>query len=53
MASIYLSKELREVLEFNDVDPDNDYAPAYNGESAGLDLYNTLDEKLYFVISLN
>ncbi len=43
MARIYLSKELRDVLIFNDLDPDNDYAPAYNGESAGLDLYNCGD----------
>ena len=43
MVSIYLTKSLREVLEFNNIDPDTDYAPAYNGESAGLDLYNCGD----------
>jgi len=58
MASIYLSEELRDVLAFNNVHPDKDYIPAYNGESAGLDLYNcgdtiTIESASYRNISID
>ena len=39
MTKICVSKDLKNILRHNDIDV-KDYAPAYNGESAGLDLYN-------------
>lgn len=39
MIDICLSKNLLEVLDFHNIEKEN-YVPAYNGESAGLDLYN-------------
>lgn len=39
MIEICLSKNLVEVLNLRDIKKE-DYIPAYNGESAGLDLYN-------------
>jgi deoxyuridine 5'-triphosphate nucleotidohydrolase len=41
MVNIYCNKELEKTLFNNDV---NEYAPAYNSESAGLDLYNASDD---------
>ncbi|MBT4935148.1 hypothetical protein HON15_00065 [Candidatus Woesearchaeota archaeon] len=38
MIKIYCNEKLDEVLDDNDVE---DYVPAYGGESAGLDLYNS------------
>ena len=38
MIKIYCNERLDEVLDDNDVE---DYVPAYGGESAGLDLYNS------------
>ena len=38
MIKIYCNEKLDEVLDNNDVE---DYVPAYGGESAGLDLYNS------------
>ena len=40
MVKICLSSDLQNVLSANNVDPQNEYIPAYGGESAGLDLYN-------------
>ena len=40
MIGIFLNEDLRNVLKSNNVNPEIDYIPAYNGESAGLDLYN-------------
>ena len=39
MINIFVNKNLKEVLEENNIDV-KDYVPAYNGESAGLDLFN-------------
>lgn len=39
---MYLSQSLTDVLRENGID-EKDYAPAYGGESAGLDLYSTKD----------
>lgn len=39
MTKILVTEKLKEVLFNNNIDV-KDYAPAYNGESAGLDLYN-------------
>jgi|13_taG_2_1085334.scaffolds.fasta_scaffold00007_84 dUTPase len=39
MISIFLSDELKDVLKENNISVHN-YIPAYNGESAGLDLFN-------------
>ena len=41
MIKINLNENLREVLTQFDINPDTDYTPAYGGESAGLDLYNS------------
>ena len=41
MINAYLTSELRKILKDNNINPNEDYVPAYNGESAGLDLYNT------------
>ena len=38
MIKIYCNEKLDEVLDDNDIE---DYVPAYGGESAGLDLYNS------------
>lgn len=38
MVKIFLSDELKKVLNENNISV-NDYVPAYNGESAGLDLF--------------
>ena len=46
MVKIFLNKELKDILKNKNISV-NDYIPAYNGESAGLDLYNTLDETIY------
>ena len=43
MINICLNDNLRFALQFNNVDV-KDYTPAYNGESAGLDLYNAGDK---------
>lgn len=40
MINICLMEKLKLALEFNKIDV-NDYIPAYNGESAGLDLFNS------------
>tara|TARA_S200000501_G_C20613368_1_gene651318 strand:+ start:171 stop:668 length:498 start_codon:yes stop_codon:yes gene_type:complete len=40
MVKISVNDSLKDVLNANNVDVKN-YIPAYNGESAGLDLYNT------------
>lgn len=40
MINICLDEKLREILNENNIDI-KDYIPAYNGESAGLDLYNS------------
>ena len=40
MINIYCNKDLEKTLFNNDI---KEYVPAYNGESAGLDLYNTSD----------
>ena len=39
MINIFVNNNLKEVLEENNIDV-KDYVPAYNGESAGLDLFN-------------
>jgi dUTPase len=39
MVKIFLSKELKSILADNNISVHN-YIPAYNGESAGLDLFN-------------
>ena len=39
MINIFINKKLKTALEKNSIDI-NDYIPAYNGESAGLDLFN-------------
>ena len=41
MVKIYCNDKLKNVLKNNKVE---NYLPAYNGESAGLDLYNTGDD---------
>ena len=41
MVKIYCNDKLKNVLKSNKVD---NYLPAYSGESAGLDLYNTGDD---------
>lgn len=41
MIKINLNENLRSVLLQNDINPDSDYIPAYGGESAGLDLFNS------------
>jgi len=43
MINIYLMESLRFALETNNINV-KDYTPAYNGESAGLDLYNAGDK---------
>lgn len=40
MINICLTEKLLNTLNINDVNPES-YLPAYGGESAGLDLYNT------------
>ncbi len=45
MTNILLMSSLKNTLKFNEVDV-KDYVPAYNGESAGLDLYNS-GERIY------
>ncbi len=45
MTNILLMRSLKNTLKFNEVDI-KDYIPAYNGESAGLDLYNS-GERVY------
>ena len=40
MVKISINDNLKNVLKANNIDV-KDYVPAYNGESAGLDLYNT------------
>ena len=40
MVKICLSSDLRNILEASEVNPESGYIPAYEGESAGLDLYN-------------
>lgn len=40
MINFTITKALHQTLESNNIKAD-DYAPAYTGESAGLDLYNT------------
>lgn len=42
MINICLNKKLKDALSVNKIDV-KDYVPAYNGESAGLDLYNAGD----------
>lgn len=42
MTKICVSKDLKNVLASHNIDV-KDYTPAYNGESAGLDLYNCGD----------
>ena len=37
MIKIYCNNNLQKILEHNNI---NNYSPAYNGESVGLDLYN-------------
>tara|TARA_B000000557_G_scaffold163438_1_gene132705 strand:- start:1290 stop:1775 length:486 start_codon:yes stop_codon:yes gene_type:complete len=39
MINIFVNNNLKKVLEENNIDV-KDYVPAYNGESAGLDLFN-------------
>ena len=41
MIKINLNENLRSVILQNDINPDSDYIPAYGGESAGLDLFNS------------
>ena len=43
MINICLTESLRFALNINNIDV-KDYIPAYNGESAGLDLYNAGDK---------
>ena len=43
MINICLTENLRFALKVNNIDV-NDYVPAYNGESAGLDLFNAGDK---------
>ena len=43
MINIFVNNNLKEVLEVNNINV-KDYVPAYNGESAGLDLFNTGDD---------
>lgn len=45
MVKISINDKLKSVLEANSINV-KDYVPAYNGESAGLDLYNT-GENIY------
>ena len=40
MVKICLSDNLRSILVSNNISPEKEYIPAYEGESAGLDLYN-------------
>lgn len=47
MINICLNDNLRSALQNNNVDV-KDYIPAYNGESAGLDLYNAGDRITIF-----
>lgn len=47
MNKIYLTPDLVSVLEKQGITPEN-YKPAYNGESAGLDLYNAGPEITIF-----
>ena len=44
MINICLNEKLKDILIKNDIDPQSGYTPAYGGESAGLDLYNTGDD---------
>ncbi len=44
MIKINLNENLRNILLQNDINPDSDYTPAYGGESAGLDLFNSGEE---------
>lgn len=39
MVKIFLNEELKNILKNNNINV-NEYVPAYNGESAGLDLFN-------------
>jgi dUTP pyrophosphatase len=43
MAKIFLKEELKKILKINNINV-NDYVPAYNGESAGLDLFSCSDD---------
>ncbi len=43
MINIFVNNNLKEVLEVNNINV-KDYVPAYNGESAGLDLFNAGDD---------
>ena len=43
MINIFINKKLKTALEKNSIDI-NDYIPAYNGESAGLDLFNANED---------
>ena len=45
MVKIFINDNLKNVLNANNIDV-KDYIPAYDGESAGLDLYNT-GENIY------
>jgi dUTP pyrophosphatase len=40
MINLYINDQLKNILNDKNIDV-KDYIPAYNGESAGLDLYNT------------
>ncbi len=40
MINLYINDKLKSILKDKNIDV-KDYVPAYNGESAGLDLYNT------------
>ena len=42
MVKIFLSEELKNILNTNNINV-KDYLPAYNGESAGLDLFSCSD----------
>jgi dUTP pyrophosphatase len=43
MINIFTNNKLKETLEKNNINV-NDYVPAYNGESAGLDLFNVNED---------
>jgi dUTPase len=50
MIKIYCNENLNKVLRYNDV---IDYVPAYGGESAGLDLYNSGEDITIMPSSVN
>ena len=45
MTKLTVNSELKKVLSHHNIDV-KDYVPAYNGESAGLDLFNTSDQDI-------